>query len=124
MREIVQYGEDDVTVRAIAGADWLEVIETPQTPNDLRSLGLGAGETAVLAWALANPGTTTILDEQRARRHAKNFGIPLRGTVGLILDAKRSGIVPEARSLIERVRRAGLYVSDRLLQESLRVVGE
>ena len=124
MREVAAYGDDDPTVQAIARAGWLDVVDVPRTPDELRSLRLGAGETAVLAWALAHAGTTAILDEQRARRHATLLGIPVRGTVGLILDAKRSGTIPQARTLIARVRQAGLYVSDQLLDESLRLVGE
>ena len=44
--------------------------------------------------------------------------------MGLILEGKRSGVIKEVRLAIEAVRRAGLYVSDRLFEESLRLAGE
>ena len=86
LREVSAYGTDNITVCAVARADWLYPVETPRIPDHISSLRLGGGETAALAWALAHPGTVAILDEQRARRHAGQLGIPVRGTVGLILD--------------------------------------
>jgi predicted nucleic acid-binding protein len=122
--EVAAYGPDDPTVRAIAEADWLVIVETPPISHRLQALDLGPGETAALAWALTHPGTTVIMDDDRARRAVKALGVPVVGTLGLILAAKEQGVIAEAAPLIERARRAGLYLSERLVQNSLRRAGE
>jgi predicted nucleic acid-binding protein len=78
----------------------------------------------VLAWARAHPGTEAICDDLAARRCAKTLGIPVRGTVGIVLLAKQRGVVPAARPIMERIVRSGMYLSDRALNDALALVGE
>jgi len=122
--EVDVRGPNDPTVRAIAETDWLIPVDTPVVPPGLRAHGLGAGETAALAWALAHPGTTAILDDHEARRAAVALGVPIVGTLGIIVAAKESGMIAQAAPIIERAQRAGLYLSDRLIRDALRRVGE
>ncbi|HEY2737838.1 MAG TPA: DUF3368 domain-containing protein [Thermoanaerobaculia bacterium] len=46
------------------------------------------------------------------------------GTLGLVLRAKRTGEISAARPLVEKLRDAGMYLSDRVLEPALRLVGE
>ncbi|MBC6423263.1 MAG: DUF3368 domain-containing protein [Hormoscilla sp. SP5CHS1] len=119
--EIQQYGE---IVRAIAQTDWLVVTEIPPAPEPIESRNLGAGESAVLAWGYFNPGREVILDDLAARRCAINLGIPVRGTVSLVIIAKQRGEIPAARPVLEGMRDCGLYLSDRLFYQTLTLVGE
>ena len=75
---------------ALGQATWLAVVDPGPIPAVLTSHGLGAGETAVLAHALANPGSGVIFDDQAARTTAAAFGIPHLGTLGLLIFAKRT----------------------------------
>lgn len=52
------------------------------------------------------------------------LGIPVRGTLALVLGAKRRGIVDRARPLFERLRRAGMYLSDEVIDRALKKVSE
>ena len=52
---------------------------------------LGPGESQVLMLALEMPGSVALLDDALARRVAIAKGIPIKGTLGLLLDAKRAG---------------------------------
>jgi predicted nucleic acid-binding protein len=70
------------------------------------------------------PGAFAVVDDLEARRCAHAIGVPIRGTLGLVLVARRHGLVPAARPLLEALRRAGLYLSDDLLDRALREVGE
>ena len=47
---------------------------------ELQAWDLGAGETAVLAQALAKPGWVAVLDDAAARRCARSFSLPLKRT--------------------------------------------
>ena len=122
--EVQQYGPGDATVQALARLDWLEVIDTGPVAVQVAACGVDPGEAAALTWALAHPGTTVILDDLAGRRCATALHIPVRGTLGLILVAKVRRIIPAARPVVESVRRAGLYLSDRVIEETLAQVGE
>jgi predicted nucleic acid-binding protein len=122
--EIEQYGETDVTAIALAQTDWLVVVETPPVPTVIQNWDLGAGESAVLAWGYVNPGTEVILDDLAARRCAAALGIPARGTLGLVLSAKQQGRIPAARPVLEQLRLSGMYLSDRVMNQALALVGE
>lgn len=124
MEEIAVRGPDDVTVKAVETTEWLSVVETPAVPDRVREWNLGKGESAVLTWALMNPGTEIIIDDLAARRCATTLGIPVRGTIGLVLKAKRAGVISAARPAIEQLRRSGLYLSKRVVDEVLALVDE
>ena len=122
--ELKRRGPGDPTVQAIEKTPWLEVLETPPVPAVIQAWDLGEGEASVLAWGHANPGTVIIVDDLPARRCAAALQIPVRGTLGLILTAKRRGLIPEARPILEKLRRSGMYLSDRVLNQALALVGE
>ncbi|MCW5796794.1 MAG: DUF3368 domain-containing protein [Blastocatellales bacterium] len=122
--EIQRRGVNDITAQIIGKTHWLQVIETPPAPPIIRGWDLGIGESAVLSWAYAYPGTEAIVDDLAARRCAAALGIPVRGTLGLVLIAKRRGEIAEARPVLEDLRRAGMYLSDRILNLALKEVGE
>jgi hypothetical protein len=86
--------------------------------------GLGAGETAVLSLAL-DRGATAVIDDREARGAARSLGVPLIGTLGVVIRARREGRIPAAASVIADLRRVGLRLDDALLRQALRqFVGE
>jgi predicted nucleic acid-binding protein len=93
-------------------------------PNQIQAWGLGAGESSVLAWAHASPGSEAIIDDLVARRCAAAFNIRVRGTLGLALIAKQRGRIPSARRVLEQLRQGGMYLSDHVMNEALARVGE
>ena len=114
----------DEAARALKAEAWIDVVRLDAIPAAVTAWDLGVGESAVLAWALARPGTLAVLDDYAARKCAGVLGVAVKGTLGLALLAKKRNRVAEARALVEELRQAGLYLSDALIQEALRLVGE
>ncbi len=86
---------------------------------------LGAGETEVLSVALEKPGWTAVVDDATARACARAVGVPVIGTLGVVLRAKRQGLVPSAGKIFQELRRSGLYFDDHFIRSVLKqVVGE
>lgn len=124
VREVQRRGPRDPTVQAMEASSWLHVMVESATSPRIKAWELGPGETAVLSWAHAHTGCVAILDDLAGRRCAEVLGIPLIGTLGLVLRAKRTGQIPAARPLVEKLREAGMYLADRVLEPALRLVGE
>lgn len=85
---------------------------------------LGAGETAVLSYALNN-GWRAVIDDGAARRCAQTFDIPLIGTLGVILRARKANLIPSASSVLKALREQGLRLDDAVIRTALQhAVGE
>ena len=59
-----------------------------------------------------------------ARRCAQTLGIPMFGTGGLLVLAKRRGLLRSVDEAITKLRSAGLWLSDELVQILLAQAGE
>lgn len=121
--EIRYRGLNDITAQALSTTHWLNVHAEPSIPDSIARWRLGAGESATLATALEHQ-LTAIIDDLAGRRCAERLGIPLRGTLGIVLTAKRRGLIPTARPILVDLMAAGLYLSERVLNEALSRVGE
>ncbi len=121
--EVRRWGADDPVARALDQTDWLRTVPDPVVPPSVQAWDLGAGETAVLSYALSEHATA-ILDDRAGRRCALAHRMPLRGTLGLVLLAKKRGLVHSARPLLERLRVEGMYLSDPVIDRALALVGE
>jgi predicted nucleic acid-binding protein len=98
--------------------------ETPPVPSLIQSWDLGPGESAVLSWGYADGGTEVIIDDLMGRRCAKALQIPVRGTLGVVLLAKQRGVISSARPILETLKRSGMYLSDNVINEALKMVNE
>lgn len=65
-----------------------------------------------------------MVDDAAARRCAQSLNITSIGTVGLIIFAKRRGLIAEVMPCVERLRDAGLWLSENLIEIVRRQVGE
>lgn len=122
--EIERRGPHDGAARALVETEWIEVVETSPVPARIQSWDLGPGESAVLSWCSAHPGTEGIIDDLQARRCAGTFQIPVRGTLGLVILGKNRGRFPAACPILEDLRRSGMCLSDQVLNRALKYVGE
>ena len=88
------------------------------------TLLIDAGEASAIALALEIPGCTLILDDYKARRLAEQLAVQLTGTFGVLLRAKRRGLVPAVRPLLERIRQTNFRFSAALEMEVLKQAEE
>lgn len=122
--EVRKFGMEDPTARALAELAWISVRPAPPSPEDIMAWNLGPGESAVLALARATPASAAVIDDLAGRRCAESLPIPLLGTVGLVLLAKRDGRVSSARSVLDKLRERGMFLSDAVVEKALALVGE
>lgn len=119
-QEIRRYGDTDPTCLALQEVDWLVEVKPLIIPQSVRFCRLDPGES----WAQQYSGTEAFVDDLAGRRCAQQLSIPVRGTLGLVLVAKQRGYIPAARPVIADLKRAGMYLSDRVINQALAMVGE
>lgn len=100
---------EDPAITALAGAAWMSVVDLNPVVSPIATWRLGRGETEVLEFARRNPGTVAVFDDKAARRAATVLGIPVIGTLGILVAATQSGLIPDFETAAEAVMRAGLY---------------
>jgi predicted nucleic acid-binding protein len=81
-------------------------------------------EAEVIALAVELEASRVLLDDQDARRSARLYGLQPMGTLGLLLEAKRHGLLPAIGPEIERLARTNFYFSSALVEEILKAAGE
>jgi len=92
--------------------------------SSIAAWDLGQGESEVLTLALEKPRTGVVLDDLQARKCAELFEIPLIGTLGIVVLAKRKGLISLVKPFIERLVAIGLYINSAILTRILIGVGE
>lgn len=103
---------------------WGTPVAAERVPPELIEWGLGPGETAVLAVALERRPATAVLDDAAARACANALRVPVIGTLGVVVRARKQGLIPSAADLLTALRAAGLYLDDDVVKAALETVGE
>ena len=81
---------------------------------------LGNGESEAITLAMENPGCGVVLDDLQARKCATLLNMPLIGSLGLIIRAKKEGLLETARPALKKLILSGLYVDTQLMEKILK----
>ena len=104
--------------------EWV-VIQRPASEKALRLItDLGPGESEVLMLGLELPDSVLVLDDGLARRVAESLGLQLTGTLGLLLDAKRAGLIPKVSPLLDQLQALRFRIAPHTRRAVLVLAGE
>lgn len=110
---------------SVIGKPGFEVAAPEKEIDPLLEAELDKGEAAVIQLALETNNSEVLIDEKRARRIAVSvYGLNVLGIGGLLLRAKRSGLISEVKPLFEQIRANGYFISNRLMEGILGAAGE
>jgi uncharacterized protein len=110
----------------VSKAGWIEVApgRPPANPSlEQACQGLGAGERGAILLARSLPADLILLDESKARRVAREAGLPMTGCLGVLEAGARKGLVLDLRQVYIDLLRQGVRFNIRLLQDSLTRLG-
>jgi len=85
---------------------------------------LGRGETEVLSLAMQLTDAKAVLDDLQARKCAALLQIPLIGSIGLMVMAKRNGYIDDVKPEFEKLVKAGMHIDAKVLDEIYKRIGE
>lgn len=124
IREIQAGSDRDGTAGKVENLPSILQVDDRPVPDQIRRWDLGAGESQVLAHALERPGAEVVLDDLAARRCARSLGIPMIGTMGVVVLCRHRGTISAARPVLQMLCEAGLRLKPVLMEEALTKVGE
>ncbi len=115
---------DDAAIPTTQQWATTHLVEEIALPASILHWDIGPGESQVLAHCLHQRYRYALMDDAEARAAAQAHGIPVIGTLGIILRAKQSGLITQAKPFIEQLLACGSYLSTDLIRAALAKVGE
>jgi len=93
-----------------------EVIDTKSVNIFRRVTGLDAGESEAIVMADEKKADLLLMDERKGRIVAKQMGLTITGTVGILLQSYDEGLLnaDEIRESIYKLKECGIRISDSL----------
>jgi predicted nucleic acid-binding protein len=96
---------------------WLVIQSTSVIDPTLSSLD--SGEQAAISLAQTLPADLLIIDERLGRKAASDRGIPIVGTIGILDDAARQGLI-DLPNAIAQLQQTNFRIARRIIESLLR----
>lgn len=97
--------------------DWLHVQSPTQALTPVRT-DLGEGEREAIRLAVEMSADALLVDDRDARHEAQRLGVPVLGTLRVLVDASEHGFADLAGAFA-RLRQTNFRASDQLLEHLL-----
>jgi hypothetical protein len=111
--------------KEVSSAKWIRVHQVKDrfaVEILLEELDLGESETIVLAREIS--AYYVLMDERKGRRMLDRLGMPKIGTVGILLRAKKEGVIKSLRSELDKLQKYGFSLDRAILEEVVKEAGE
>jgi predicted nucleic acid-binding protein len=95
---------------------------SPADPDVPTNLDAGKAEAIALARAIG--ARLLLLDEQRGRAAARRLGVPISGSLGVLVEAKTQGLISLVRPYLDQMIAQGRHISPRLQAHVLSLASE
>lgn len=107
----------------VPGVEIMPIGDSPLLSRLLERLDLG--ESEAIALAIEIRADLILIDEAAGRSAARNEGLNVIGVLGVLLEAKRQGLVESIAPLVDQLQgRFQFFMSERLLRQILHAAGE
>lgn len=114
-------GEAEIAAAIAVGS--IRIVADVWTEPDFPTLG--EGEASTLRAAVNQKGPClVIIDETAGRAVASELGLTVTGVVGVIIAARRRGLIASAKKVFESLLKHDFRLADTLIDAALRSLGE
>ena len=124
--EIIGMGAGQTGAYEVSRLDWIEVRQVTNRPMATTleaDLDIGEAEAVVLSIELE--ANLLLIDERKGRTLAERLGIRHIGLLGVLVNAKRDGLISEVRPIMDLLMtKAGFWIRTELYHHILKTVGE
>lgn len=108
-----------------AALDWIHVEHIQnEMAKAMYKTQLHEGEVEVMILAKETEADLVIIDDANAKKHARYLGLPVTGTLGVLIKAKDRGFISELKPILEEMVAKNIFLSDKLINMCLQQVNE
>ena len=118
----IEEGKEKNYYQDLTEIDWIEIKEIENTASKDYFPNLNDGEVEVLAKELN--ADCVIMYELMGRRNAKQLGMNLTGTIGILLKAKEKGLIVSVKDRLSELSEKGIWLSPKLVKKAIRLANE
>lgn len=105
--------------------DWIRVEKIKDLmARDMYKTQLHDGEVEVMILSKEITADVVIIDDANAKKYAKYLKLPVTGTLGVLMRAKREGYIDRLEPILRQMVERGIYISQNLIELCLKQVGE
>ena len=123
--EVAVAGLGKPGAQSLQSEAWRQRVRTSPLPDPLLIIELDPGEADVISLARHLSPCIAVIDERRGRRVAQNvYGLPVKGTAGLLVEAQRRGLISGVRSRLTTLRDAGYFIAESVIAAACLAGGE
>ena len=114
-----------VRQQVLKNRDWIQVEHIQDaSQKQMYRAKLHAGEVEVMILAQEKKADLVLLDDNAAKKTAKYLGLPVTGTLGLLLRAKREGYIDAVIPVMDALEKDGFFIRDSVRQMVTEQAGE
>lgn len=117
--ELTDARTPEVVRRKTMSVPWLEVRTVQETEAIPFPVVLHRGEREAILLAETLPADVLLIDEQVGRTIALNRGLPLSGTLGVLEQADRIGLVSSLPEVLQKLKASGFFITQQLENQLL-----
>ncbi len=104
--------------------EWIKIEQIQDRKSIAYFLDLDKGEAEAIVLATESEADLILLDESLGRFHAKHAGLRVTGTIGILVKAKKQGLISELKPLILELKDKGVWFSESLIERILELANE
>lgn len=120
----IEEGKSKTYYKDLSKIDWIKIKKIKDKKSLSYFLDLDKGEAETIVLANEIDADLIIIDETLGRFHAKKANLKITGTLGVLLKAKKDGLIQEIKPLLHELKEKGIWLSIKLIDKILTLANE
>ncbi len=105
-------------------SSWIQTVKVHDRIVTLLRHDIDLGEAEAIALALERGASLLLLDDADAREKARLYRIPVTGTLGILLRARKEGLILSLRKTLQELAVSGFWLNPVLTESLIVAAGE
>lgn len=120
----IEEGKNKVYYEDLSKIEWIRIQEIADR-NSVKFLrDLDAGEAEAIVLAKETEAELLVIDEKLGRFYTKQAGLKITGTIGVLVKAKKRGLIKHVKPLLIELTKKDVWISDSLIAEICKLTDE